>query len=150
MNVTRKDFIKSLGIGLGIAAVPAIGMATVPKCEPAKPKRKFVYSGFWQSAIGHTFGPVDSSIPLSYEEVVKHTAIELNRIGGLIKSGRAYPGAIYSHLVTIVEDGLDDKIYFVGENASIGPISNELNDKFICMFKYDVEDFLFRIKNGIA
>lgn len=150
MSITRKDFIKSLGIGLGIAAVPAIGMATVPKCEPAKPKRKFVYIGFWQSAIGHMFGPVDHSIPLPYEEVVKHTAIELNRIGGLIKSGRAYPGATYSHLVKIVEDGNDEKIYFVGENASIGPISNELNDKFICMLKYDVEDFLFRIKNRIA
>ena len=144
MNVTRKNFIKGLCAGIGLAALPTVAGAAEQKPTDVK---EYYYCGKWHY-YGLEFSPANSSKALSYEEVVRYTARELFRIDGLIKSGRAE--GTYEHTLTIYTNGKYDRIYFIGENATIGPVSMELNDTFICKFKFDVEDVLFRLKNNLV
>lgn len=143
MNMTRKDFLKGLFAGVGIAALPA-----VKAVSSASEVKTYFYSGC-PMYDGMKFGPSDVSVEMSYNDVVRHTAMELFRIDGLIRSGRF--NGTYFHTVAVYTDGEFDKIYYIGENANIGLMNEEeLNDPFILNLKADVEDYLFRIKNGIS
>lgn len=142
MNLTRKEFIK--GIIASTIAVSAVGATAKGGID--KSRYRFIYNGY-EVKDGNQIGFVDISVPMGYDEMIRHIAMELHRFSGpaFVNLYRGDYRNHYAHDVLVYVDGKPLEIYSIGCDDAVYEYSND-DSELLYQIKHDVGDARMAIR----
>lgn len=142
MNLTRKEFIK----GIIASTVVASAVGATAKGGIDKSRYRFVYNGY-EVKDGNLIGFVDISVPMGYDEMIRHVAMELHRFSGpaFVNLYRGDYRNHYAHDVIVYDNDKPLGIYSIGCGDSVYEYGND-DSELLYQIKHDVSHACMAIK----